>query len=90
MPFEKMQRVSRKSPCPVCSKPDWCLVAEDGSAAICARISDGSVKKCGDAGWLHIFKHDGYRSRTFSRRIPIHSGDAEAKDFAQLANRYQR
>ena len=47
-------------PCPVCGKPDWCLVAEDGSAAICARIEEGSVKRCGDAGWLHILRENGY------------------------------
>lgn len=35
---------------------DWCLYAEDESAAICSRISEGSVKKAGDAGWLHILK----------------------------------
>ena len=48
---EKMQRVSRKTPCPVCGKPDWCLVAEDGTAAICQRIKEGSVKSCGNAGY---------------------------------------
>ena len=40
--------------CPICSKPDWCLVADDGTAAICSRKSEGSVKKVGKAGWLHI------------------------------------
>jgi putative DNA primase/helicase len=35
----------------VCKKLDWCLVAEDGSACICARTESG--KRCGDAGWLH-------------------------------------
>lgn len=50
-----MLRVQQlKINCPVCDKPDWCLVAEDGSAAICRRIENGSVKKCGKAGWLHI------------------------------------
>ncbi len=33
---------------------DWCLIADDNSAAICRRIEKGSVKKCGKAGWLHI------------------------------------
>ena len=37
--------------CPICGKPDWCLLAEDASAAICARIE--SPKKMGSAGWLH-------------------------------------
>lgn len=47
-------RVSRQSPCPICGKPDWCLLAEDGRAAICARVE--SAKPVGqlDAGWLHL------------------------------------
>ncbi len=44
--------------CPVCNKPDGCLIADDGSAAICSRKSVGSVKKVGKGafhgGWLHI------------------------------------
>jgi hypothetical protein len=51
-----MIRVKRDNPCPICGRPDWCLVAEDGSAAICQRISEGSVKQVGDAGFLHILK----------------------------------
>ncbi len=48
---EKMRPVSASNPCPVCKKPDWCLVAPNGSAAICTRTE--SPKRCGDAGWLH-------------------------------------
>lgn len=51
---EKMQRVTKQKPCPICGKPDWCLVARDGNAAICSRIQEGSRKRCGDAGWLHV------------------------------------
>ncbi len=44
--------------CPVCNKPDGCLVANDGTAAICSRKSEGSTKKVGKGafhgGWLHI------------------------------------
>jgi putative DNA primase/helicase len=50
-PRAEMLRVSQARPCPVCKKPDWCLVAPDGSAAICARVE--SPKRCKDAGWLH-------------------------------------
>ncbi len=46
-------RVSTARPCPVCEKPDWCLVSPDGDAAICQRVEPGSAKTCGDAGWLH-------------------------------------
>jgi len=50
---EKMVRVNKQRPCPICGRPDWCLVALDGSQAICPRIQQGSIKRCGDAGWLH-------------------------------------
>jgi len=83
---EKMQRVSRKTPCPVCGKPDWCLVAPDGSAAICQRVQEGSVKRCGDAGWLHILIERGanfQRPNKYSGRISIDFG--KKKDFGGLA-----
>jgi len=44
-------RVSRRLVCPVCGRPDWCLLAMDGTVAICARVE--SAKRCGEAGWLH-------------------------------------
>lgn len=44
--------------CPICNKPDGCLVAGDGGAVICARIEEGSIKKVGKGrfrgGFLHI------------------------------------
>lgn len=46
-------RVSKLNPCPVCGSFDWCLVSEDGSAAICPRTSDGAHRDLGDAGFLH-------------------------------------
>lgn len=49
--YDPMVRVSAQRLCPVCHKPDWCLVAPDGSAAICQRVE--SEKQCGGAGWLH-------------------------------------
>ncbi|MBN2136310.1 MAG: hypothetical protein JW720_00740, partial [Sedimentisphaerales bacterium] len=94
---EKMRRVSRKKPCPVCDKPDWCLVAEDGSAAICQRIAEGSVKKCGDAGYLHILidRHNGHDRHKYhaSKRLLVTNikiGNTSSKDFGQLANRYRQ
>ncbi|KKL07265.1 hypothetical protein LCGC14_2587770 [marine sediment metagenome] len=50
-----MIRVSdANTKCPICHRDDWCLIAEDGSAAICSRIEKGSVKRAGEAGYLHI------------------------------------
>jgi len=46
-------RVNNHNPCPVCGKPDWCLISRIGQTAICARIE--SSRPAGDkgAGWLH-------------------------------------
>ena len=52
-----MQRVNKNNPCPICGRPDGCLVEEDGSKAMCSRISEGSKKLVGEpfaGGWLHI------------------------------------
>lgn len=54
------RRVSKRRPCPVCRKPDWCVFsgpANAPSAAICARVE--SRKRCGEAGWLHVLRDDG-------------------------------
>ena len=50
--------------CPVCGKPDGCLVSADNpndpSAAICIRPStkDRATKDLGEAGFLHILKKE--------------------------------
>ena len=52
-------RVSTDNPCPICEKPDWCSVREDGLFAICMR--EGSEKETADGGWIHLldtqYKH---------------------------------
>jgi len=81
------ERVKKSNPCPVCGRGDWCLITPDKSAAICARVAEGSVKRCGDAGWLHILHEDVDRPRAFSTRIAIKTDDA--RDFGPLARHYQ-
>lgn len=97
MPVEKMHRVSKQEPCPICGKPDWCLTAPDNSAAICARIEEGSLKKCGDAGYLHILRnrhnrHDRHRCYVNKRRLVtnIPTGNTRSKDFIQLLEDYKQ
>lgn len=43
--------VSRRSPCPICGKPDWCLRDHARGLTICPRVSGG--RKIGEAGWLY-------------------------------------
>ncbi len=75
----RLPRVNRRSPCPVCGKPDWCLAAEDGSRAICARVE--SNRRAGDAGWLHVLRatQQVCRRRSVSLRLP-------GADFADVAS----
>ncbi|KKN68782.1 hypothetical protein LCGC14_0448020 [marine sediment metagenome] len=44
--------------CPICGKPDWCMVSSDNpddpSAVVCSRIHDGSIRELPDCGYLHI------------------------------------
>jgi hypothetical protein len=87
---ERMRRVTRDKPCPICGRGDWCLIAEDGSAAICPRVEEGSVKRCGDGGWLHILRDDRpmFQPRCFTTRISVRVDGS--KDFDQLASVYER
>lgn len=52
--------------CPVCGKPDWCMVSSDDpkdpSAVLCSRIKSGAAKELSDSGWLHILDPDRQRS----------------------------
>lgn len=74
-------RVSRNYPCPICGKEDWCLVAEDGSAAICPRTPDGAVKEIAGSGYLHRLSEPGRNEAGISpgngatpQRSPVTSG----------------
>lgn len=84
---EGLRRVSRRSPCPICEKPDWCLVAEDGSRAICQRVE--SSRRAGDAGWLHALGPvTNLRHRTPSVGVRLEGHDfatyaAQAREFRQ-------
>jgi hypothetical protein len=78
------KRVSRRRPCPVCGRPDWCLFTgpEDApTAAICARTE--SPKAAGSAGWLHRLREDDRRPvRTIRRAVPMRpQPQAGAVDF---------
>ena len=44
-------RVTRKHPCTVCGRPDWCGYADDGEASVCMRVE--SDKPTANGGWLH-------------------------------------
>lgn len=49
------KEASEKNPCPLCQKPDWCSIAENGSAVLCRRTDRAPM------GWKFIKSaSDGY------------------------------
>ena|ERR1044072_6699650 len=46
-------RVSRKRPCVICGKPDWCVFTRDGKISICMRVSAGAVRMNRQGGFIH-------------------------------------
>ena len=90
MSNDAWNRVSRRRPCPICERPDWCLFvgpSDAPSAAICARVE--SDKRAGEAGWLHKLRDDD-AARPWTRRrvIRLASERPEGKpaiDFAVMA-----
>lgn len=63
-----MKRVARKNPCPICGKPDWCSVSDNGEVAFCMRIQSGMP--CKNGAWLHFLKERD-RGRAPQRRAPL-------------------
>lgn len=79
--MKNWDRVRRGNPCPICRKPDWCLIARDGSAAICQRVE--SARRIGDAGWLHRI------GEPVSGAVPRYEPAGSVTDFAWLARAYE-
>ncbi|MFC1782020.1 hypothetical protein ACFL02_00355 [Planctomycetota bacterium] len=78
------KRVNRQNPCPVCGKSDWCLISEDGRAAICPRVE--SNKRAGEGGYLHRLTDTMNRPRR-PYRVSIKSD--KLQDLTKLARQYQ-
>ena len=57
------RRCSVDWPCPICGKPDWCvLFANDEGetvSVLCGRVSEGAFRVLDGAGYLHLIKPEG-------------------------------
>jgi hypothetical protein len=49
----RIERVTRKRPCSICGKPDYCGISSDGAIAFCTRISAGSFHAAKNGAHLH-------------------------------------
>lgn len=84
-------RCNKESKCPICGKGDWCMVARDGTAAICPRVSDGSHRNLGESGWLHKIG-DGIRDslRKSINRRPSQSHPSDSISWPGVQNSCER
>ena len=57
MADSRYQRVSRKRPCLICGKPDWCSRAANDSISFCARVTAGADRLSRREQW-GVFYHD--------------------------------
>lgn len=69
--LDDFKRVTKRQPCPVCGKPDWCLVSRDGGdqpvCAICQRVE--SPIRFREAGWLHRLRDSRSYGHDRPRRV---------------------
>ena len=46
-------RTNKTKPCPVCGKPDWCEISDDGTTVYCMRAPSPRPSKSPQGGWFH-------------------------------------
>jgi len=81
--FTEFQRVSRSAPCPICGRPDWCLIGRDNTdRVLCQRVA--SPLRWKNAGWIHgPARGRLVRTRTVGRLEPTRD------DLEALAARFE-
>lgn len=80
-------RVTKDNLCPICQHEDWCLINDNGSAAICPRTK--SDRKIGSAGWLHILdaKNNGdYKPNEWEQKFATYQSNVYLAMVEHLAN----
>lgn len=84
----KWKRVSRRYPCPICGRPDWCTYCgpdESPDAAICSRVESDKVVGTKGAGWLHRLRdRDDWHVEPYRRRVKIEDRTVPSIDFTQM------
>ena len=84
-PTTTWRRVSKASPCPICSRVKYCGVSADGVVAICMRTESPRPTKNG--GWLHVLTDAPRPAGPIPRPLPVR---VPARDFGPLAQQWQR
>ena len=88
------RRVSANERCPVCHKPDWCLVAGVPGrieAVVCPRTE--GERRIGEAGWLHVLRPSPVAwprwKTTLSHAVRLAQRPANAEALAAMVERWR-
>lgn len=89
--LDNYARASRRCPCPICGKPDWCLVSrddlEDPSSVICSRIE--SDRRWGAAGWFHRLRKTPFEPGFRARIVEGPPAPLDPAKLRELTSRFQ-
>jgi len=84
--MDNWTRVTRSDPCPICEKPDWCMVTGDSSAVMCMRIeSDRKIEIAIGTAWIHQIGEQPTKKRRVVRKSPE---NGPTRDWAALSASY--
>jgi hypothetical protein len=74
---EHWPRATRRQPCSICGRPDWCQTSLDGAIVKCMRVASGSFQTVTDGtGEGHLHRLDDHLHRG-SGRSPCSAADVE-------------
>lgn len=83
-----MNRVSAKTPCPICKKPDWCLIGKD--VALCMRAVSARPKTLRDGSLGYLHKLDGSPLPDYKPRREEVEKYVRKKDFAAIIEGWRK
>jgi hypothetical protein len=87
--LNEFRRTKKDCLCPVCGKPDWCLISRDAPPSKCICSRTPSPHPWGEAGWLHRLRDDGRRSDDAVREVRVEVC-SRPPDLGELAERCRR
>ena len=81
-------RVTKKHPCPVCGKHDWCGATADGAFACCMRVKSDRPTRNG--GWLYRLADSAPRQVPHLHMPPPRAPLPRTTDWIALLRRFER
>ena len=85
---ERWIRVTKRDVCPMCGRPDWCMLSPDRAVCLCMRSESAWSAKQG--GWYHKLTADMPKPIPPPRTRPTWiSGEGQEIDFASIMRDYR-